>query len=126
MGHIYVNPNPLGKKVGDCTIRAISLALDRTWDSVYVELCLYGFIFKDMPSTNSVWDSLLRDHGFKRYMIPDSCPECYTVKDFCRDHPEGLYVLGIGNHVVTVKNGSYLDTWDSGEEVPIYFYKKEK
>lgn len=72
MGHIYVNPNPLGKKVGDCTIRAISLALDRTWDSVYAELCLYGFIFKDMPSTNSVWDSLLRDHGFKRYMIPDS------------------------------------------------------
>lgn len=125
MGHIYVNPNPLGKKVGDCTIRAISLALNRTWDSVYVELCFYGFVFKDMPSTNSVWDSLLRDHGFKRYMIPDSCPECYTVKDFCRDHPEGLYVLGIGNHVVTVKNGDYLDTWDSGEEVPIYFYRKE-
>lgn len=84
MGHIYVNPNPLGKKVGDCTIRAISLALDRTWDSVYAELCFYGFIFKDMPSTNSVWDSLLRDHGFKRYMIPDSCPECYTVKTVYR------------------------------------------
>ena len=126
MGHIYVKPNPLGKKVGDCTIRAISIALDRTWDSVYSELVSYGFMMKDMPSTNSVWDAMLRDHGFKRYTIPDYCPECYTVEDFCKDNPEGLYVLGIGNHVVTVKNGDYYDTWDSGEEIPIYYYRKEK
>ena len=125
MGHIYVNPNPSGKRVGDCTIRAISIALDRSWDSVYAELALYGYSMKDMPSSNAVWDALLRDNGFKRYAIPDHCPECYTVKDFCRDNPEGLYVLGIGNHVVTVKNGNYMDAWDSGEEVVIYFYRKE-
>lgn len=125
MGHIFVNPNPLGKRVGDCTIRAISIALNRSWNSVYCELSLYGFTLKDMPSTNSVWDAMLRDHGFKRYAVPDYCPECYTVKDFCKDNPEGLYVLGIGNHVVTVKNGDYYDTWDSGDEIPVYYYKKE-
>jgi hypothetical protein len=75
-----------------------------------------------MPNSDSVWGAVLREEGFKRYIIPNSCPDCYTVKDFCIDHPRGTYVLGTGGHVVTVVNGDYFDSWDSGEEVPIFYW----
>lgn len=80
----------------------------------------------DMPSSNRVWERYLFDNGFKRTLLPDTCPDCYTVKEFCRDHREGKFLLAIGNHVVAVEDGDYYDTWDSGNEVPIYYWRKEK
>ena len=36
----YINPNPKDKKVGDCTIRAISLATNQTWEDMPTEIIL--------------------------------------------------------------------------------------
>ena len=49
---------------------------------------------------------VLKQHGFTRHIIPNSCPNCYTAEMFCHDHPQGVYVLGFGNHVVTVVDGN--------------------
>lgn len=122
---IEENRNPAGKRVGDCVIRAISLAMNKEWDDVYAGVMLKGFQLKDMPSANYVWGSYLQEKGFQRYAIPNRCPDCYSVKDFCRDNPEGTFILGTGTHVVTVRDGNYYDTWDSGDEVPIYIWRKE-
>ena len=79
----------------------------------------------DMPSSNAVWSEYLKRCGYKRYVIPDTCPDCYTVKDFCRDNPRGKFLLATGSHVVAVKDGDYFDAWDSGNEVPIYYWSKD-
>lgn len=121
---IFYNPNPAGKLVGDCVIRAISKLIDKPWEDTYIELSIYALMMFDMPSSNNVWGSYLHDKGFKRYIIPDTCPECYTVKQFCLDNPHGEYLLAIGTHVVTAEDGNYYDAWDSGEEIPIYYWKK--
>lgn len=126
MAHVQCNPNPNGILVGDCVIRAIAIATEDSWERVYVELAVKGFDMCDMPSSNSVWGSLLRTKGFNRYVIPNTCPDCYTVKDFCNDHPNGTYILGTGTHAVAVWNGDYYDTWDSGNEVPTFYWKKEE
>ena len=76
-----------------------------------------------MPSANVVWMQALEDIGFERYNLENTCPNCYTVKQFCEDHPEGLFILGTGTHVVAVVDGKYYDSWDSGEEVPVFFFK---
>ena len=119
------NPNPNGSYVGDCVIRSISIATGEDWEKTYIGLAIQGFMMSDMPSSNHVWGSYLRNKGYQRYVIPDECPDCYTVKDFCLDNPTGTFILATGSHVVTVQDGNYLDTWDSGEEVPIYFWRKE-
>ena len=80
----------------------------------------------DMPSSNRVWEEYLKRHGFKRTLLPDTCPMCYTVRDFCYDYPRGKYLLAIGTHVVAVENGDYFDTWDSGDEIPLFYWRKEK
>lgn len=118
------NANPRGSRVGDCVIRAISTALDEEWESVYVELADKGLELGDMPSSNHVWGSYLLDKGFTRDVIPDTCPDCYTVKEFCHDNPVGTFILGTGSHVVTIIDGDYIDSWDSGDEVPVYFFRR--
>ena len=80
----------------------------------------------DMPHSNSVWGAVLRENGFKREAIPNTCPECYNAEDFCNDHPEGTYVLGFGRHTATVKDGILYDSWCSLEEIPQYYWKKEE
>lgn len=118
------NPNPKGKQVGDCTVRAIAKVTGKDWDEAYIGISLQGFIEKDMPSANAVTTNFLKQNGFRRRTIPESCPDCYTVKDFCADHPTGTYLLGIGSHVVAVEDGDYWDSWDSGEENPVYYFEK--
>ncbi len=120
------NENPLGRNVGDCTVRAIATATGLTWDTAYLWLCVYGFAMKDMPSANAVWGAFLKARGFTRHFIPDQCPDCYTVEDFCRDHPEGTFVLALSTHVLTVIDGEFYDTWPSGQELPTYYWTKEE
>lgn len=124
MGFIRFNTNPVNNLVGDCTVRAISVLTDQTWDDTYLWLVTEGFVIKDMPSSNEVWGSYLKHNGFKKTVIPDTCPNCYTVKDFCMDYPKGRFLLSTGSHVIAVVDGNYYDTWDSGDELPIYYWER--
>ncbi len=117
------NNNPYGLRVGDCVIRAISKALDKSWEDTYIDLCIQGFIMGDLASSNAVWSAYLKHKGFKRCTIND-CPDCYTVDDFCRDHSKGVFVIGTGSHAVCVCNGCYYDAWRSGDETPLYYFEK--
>ena len=122
--YVFYNPNPSGKRVGDCVIRGISKITGQDWETTYIEIAVQGFMLYDMPSSNNVWAEYLRKKGFRRYVIPDTCPNCYTVKDFCKENQGGKYLLATGSHVVAVVNGKYYDAWDSGDEIPIYFWKR--
>lgn len=126
MPWIPFNANPTGRLVGDCTIRAISKATEKPWEDTYSEIAVQGLMMRDMPSANAVWGAYLRSQGFKRHIIPNTCPDCYTLNDFCEDHPEGMYIVALQNHVVAVNDGNYFDTWDSGEEMPLYYFSKEE
>lgn len=117
----YLN-NPVGRKVGDCAVRAISKALNMGWEAAYIALTINGLQIGDMPSSDAVSGALLRQHGFYRKALPDKCPDCYTVADFCDDHPHGVFVLYCGGHVVTAINGDYYDSWDSGSEAVQYVW----
>lgn len=123
---MYYNPNPRSIRVGDCSVRALSYALNQNWEETYKQLTDLGFEMGDMPSSNAVWGKLLYDNGFEKFVIPGLCPDCYRIIDFCYDNPEGLFVLATGSHVVAVNNGDYYDTWDSGDEVPIYYWKRSE
>jgi len=119
-----VNPNPLNKAVGDCTVRALCIAENIEWETAYMELCTEGFRSADMPSSNEVMERLLLGMGYKKEIIKTNCNDCFTIKDFCKSNPEGIYILATGTHVVAVIDGNYLDSWDSGDKIPLYFYTK--
>lgn len=123
---IKYNPNPTGRNVGDCAIRSVAKALNIDWESAYTMVSDAGYAMGDMPSSDSVWGAVLRRNGFYRSSIPNSCPDCYTAGDFAHDHPRGVYVLGFGGHVATIKDGNLYDSWDSSNEIPVYvWYRKD-
>lgn len=119
------NPNPAGRRVGDCAVRAVAKALDTDWEHAYLMIVANGYAMNDMPSSNSVWGSVLRQHGFYRETLPESCPDCYSAEDFAKDNPQGVYVLGFGTHVATVVDGDIYDAWDSSKEIPQYIWYKK-
>lgn len=123
MRYVNYNKNPLYKRVGDCTVRAIATALEKSWKEIYIWLCVYGFMYCDLPSANYVWGEYLKSKGFNRFVVEQD--GLYTVNDFCNDNPQGLFILALQSHVVCVKNGDYFDTWDSGNEIPIYYWKRK-
>lgn len=121
---VYYNPNPAGRTVGDCAVRALTIALDVPWEEAYAMMTANGFSMGDMPSSNSVWGSVLRQHGFSRFNLADECSDCYTFEDFARENPVGVFVLGTGTHVAAVKNGDIYDAWDSSREIPAFVWYK--
>lgn len=121
----YYNANPYKIRVGDCVIRAISKALNQPWEDTYIDLTIQGYLMGDLLSSNAVWGAYLKSKGFTRDIVSNDCPECYTIEDFCNEHPKGTYIIGTGTHAVVVEDGCVFDTWNSSGEVPIYFYKKE-
>ena len=87
-------------------------------------LSLNGFLMGDIMNSDLVWGSILRQHGFSREIIPNTCPDCYSVAQFCNDHPEGTFVVKSENHVATVIDGTLFDSFNSSMNVPIYIWKK--
>lgn len=113
-------PNPCGRSVGDCAVRALSAALEISWSEAYDLLADEGRRQCDMPSADACWGAVLKKHGFTKAVLP--VMPYYTAADFVKYHPEGLYVLAFGGHVACVRDGLLLDSWDSSNEVPIYYY----
>lgn len=113
MSYAYYNPNPARRSVGDCAVRALSKALDQTWEETYAGLALEGFIRGDLPNADSVWGPYLKARGFTRHFIPD-------------DNPNGTFILSMpGRHVLAAVDGVLYDSWDSGGEIPVYYWTKE-
>ena len=122
---VYYNPNPANKVVGDCAIRAIAKALDIGWEQAYAKAVVTGFRMGDLPSSDAVWGSVLRQNGFVRESLPNTCPDCYTAEDFCRDYPKGTYVLGFGGHTATIIDGTLYDSWNSLSQSPQFYWRKK-
>ena len=100
------NPNPRGSSVGDCAVRAVAAATGQSWEQAYIALALTGYALGDMPSANRTWGAYLQKRGFKRRMVEADCTTCYTVSDFAREYPRGVYVLGCSGHVLAVVNAA--------------------
>ena len=120
---VKCNPNPVGRQTGDCVIRAIAIATGQSWRETYRDLCRIGEIQGDLPNSNMVWGMYLKQLGGKQFLLPESCPECITVRAFAERYPKGTYVIGTGTHAVAVIDGDWYDAFDSAEAVPTTFWR---
>ena len=124
--YIYYNPNPLRRTTTDCVVRAISKLMGMSWDETFIRLSYMAYYKQDNLEKNHVWGDFLTMNGFRKRFIEHDCPNCVTVREFAEDHPYGSYLLRIdgltSGHVVTVIDGDYYDSWDSGDEVVEYYY----
>lgn len=121
---MYINydANPSGSPTGDCVIRAIATITRRPWRDVHWDLAILSNQRCKMMDDNVIWHEYLKNLGFRIYAIQDPY---MRIKVFCNSHPYGEYILGTGRHVVAVIDGDYYDAWDSGNEFPVFYWRKE-
>ena len=124
MPYSFYNPNPIRNNTRDCAVRAVAKALGISWEDSFAKIASMAFAMGQTMDYDPVWGAVLRQNGFHRDHIPNTCPDCYTIRDFCKDNPKGTFVLGTGTHVVTVIDGVVYDISDTSDEIPIYFWYK--
>lgn len=122
---IFFQPNPCFRSVEDCNVRALSAVLDIDWEQAFDMLASSAKKMCDMPHGAGVLGAVLRMHGFRKVVIPNTCPTCYTVRNFCQDNPKGVYVLCLSSHVTAIIDGNIYDSWDTSNEIPVYTWYKE-
>ena len=120
--YIEFNGNPCGKSTGDCVVRAISVAENKSWRKVYLALCVEGYEECTFGDDNKTWDKYLKSIGYRKFNLPEN--KGYKLSDFANSHKEGSYIAGTGTHAVAVVNGDIIDSWDSSGDTPLYYYAK--
>lgn len=112
------NPNPLNKNVRDCTFRAYCAAFDITWDEGFDTAVKFAKQLKQLPNEGKVMDMVIEHYGgsIDEEYKNKKRGERLTVNQFAMSHPYGIYILCVRGHMVTIKNGEYYDTWDSGDK----------
>lgn len=109
MNFRYYNANPLGRQVNDCTVRAISLAEDRSWDETHERLSAFARNEGIMPDEVEYIDKYLND----RYEKICGCRSKFKrVGEFARANPEGTYLITMSGHITCCKDGIIYDTFD--------------
>lgn len=126
----YYQPNnkDVKDKYGDCTIRALSKALNLTWLETFDLTVPYCREYQtpnifnlDAKTEKEVMSKL----GFDYHSISNKKgSKRPTVASFAKEHKSGTYILNVANHEVAVVDGIYYDTWDSGSCSLYGYYEK--
>ena len=120
---IEYNCNPKHRRIDDCTVRALSKATGKSWRECHDILADQSRDMGLMMDDKAVWGKVLKDMGFVKVIIPEWEPDDYTLRDFCKKHNKGNFIVATNNHVVAVDNGDYYDTFDSGDENPVFYWR---
>lgn len=109
----YYNANPHRKKVDDCTVRAISLATNCSWDKAFIELSEFARAQCTMPNDVLYIDEYLERHFEK--VCGCRRKNRVTVEEFVIQHPEGIYLITMNGHITCAIDGTIYDTFNPGD-----------
>lgn len=118
--YVYFQPNrkDIKDQFGDCTIRALSKALDCTWLEAYdktVPICREEQVTNVFDAPAKIRVRFLDKLGFDYHGVSNKAGTTRpTVAEFAKAHPTGVFIANVARHVVAVVDGKYYDTWDSG------------
>ena len=119
MSYKYYQPNKkdLKDEYGDCVIRALTKALNMEWLQVFDEMQPISREMQVPFDCRPCYEKYIESKGLKYIGISNKKgTKRPTVDRFAKDHTTGTYILRVAHHLVTVVDGIYYDTWDSGEK----------
>lgn len=109
----YYNANPRGRRVNDCTVRAISLATGESWDAAYSKLSDFAQAQAIMPDEVMYIDEYLDRHFIKLCGCKGVAQ--MTVGDFVDKYNRGIYLITMSGHITCAINGCIYDTFDPSD-----------
>lgn len=121
----YYNANPLGRRVNDCTVRALSLAYDVSWDEAFDILSDLAQLQATMLDDIEHIDGYLSNNSDKIYEKDNARFEM-TVGDFVDKHPYGIYLITMRGHITCCIDGCIYDTFDPSDRIVWNVYEVKK
>lgn len=123
--HEY-NPNPKKKNIGGCSLRAYCAAFGWTWEEAFEKSSEIAKNEALMMDTHKTCEKVMESEG---YVIDEEFKKSkrkdLTVNEFALTHPYGTCFLNTHGHLLCVKDGEYLDSWDSGKKKVRRIYIKK-
>lgn len=111
MPYIYYNNNPHNRNIDDCTLRAISLLTNRTWNEVYEELSTLA------NRESLMMDSVVFIEDYLDDRYPRECHYSKTIGEFANEYPIGKYAVTTNGHITAIINGNIYDSFDPSNRV---------
>lgn len=109
----YVNLNPLGKKTGDCVIRATALALGVDWykasDLLYRQARNCGCEMSCIGCYSKLFEQL----GLQKIDLSNTE---LTVEQAAILYKDNTVIIRIKGHLTCALNGKIHDIWDCSQE----------
>ena len=117
----FYNANPRCRHVNDCTVRAISLATNQSWDDAYRELSHYAQLLCIMPDDVTYIDEYLSENFKQIYSY--KIDQKITVGEFVKHNPLGTFLITMSGHITCVIDGVIYDTFDPSDRFIWGVYK---
>ena len=122
--YVKYNPNDKKNRAGDCVIRALCKALDKSWLEVFDLLVEEARKQQDVPNSREVYEQVLLNHGFVYNKISNARGTRRPRVSEMAKQATSPIVMNVANHVVTACDGKYYDLWDSGNKCLYGYYTK--
>lgn len=125
-----VNKNPMGKKTGDCTTRAIANVLDITWEKAIQEQCEGAIKTSYSLCSNEVIDYVMNKYGYVKMKQPrklDNKKFKVVEMDIVLTKQQMLegVLINVANHTTCIKNDDIQDIWNCGYKTVCNYWVKE-
>ncbi len=107
----YVNKNPYGRHINDCTVRSLSILTNKSWEEMYDELA-------DLASDDGyMFDSVVFIEDYLDDRFPRECHYSKTVGEFANEYPVGKYAVTMNGHITAIIDGIIYDTFDPSKRI---------
>ena len=90
--------------------------MQKDWLEVFDELQPISRELQVPFNCKPCYEPYILNNGFEYHGISNKKgTKRPTVLSFAKEHKEGVYILRVAHHLVTVQNGIYYDTWDCAD-----------
>lgn len=119
MFYINTNPHPDGKNVGDCVVRAVTIATEEDYLETRRHL---NRIKKELNESSYKNRKFIHKYAKLNNWEKISFPVVkgeprMRAGEFASKYPEGTYILNMTGHVAAVSDGFLRDSWDSSNKM---------
>ena len=109
MSYMFYNANPESNDIWDCSVRALSKALDINWEAAYTILSDYarerGLMLDSVESIEGFLDD-----NFERF-----CDLNMTLGEFANTYSRGVFLVTMPGHITVVEDGVIYDSFDCSD-----------
>ena len=115
-------PNPTGKTCGDCSIRCIAVAMDKTWEEAFDLLSAKAREMYYEMSEPAVVSEVLKENGFTEMKVSVvKGKKRPTMVELIKANHGRTIVGQVAHHWSASRDGKVRDLWNSSER-PLYKY----